>query len=366
MKITIFGLTISSSWGNGHATPYRAILKALYRQGHDVTFFEKDVPYYAKHRDFSECAYCNLILYCDWDGVRSTALKCCADSDAVICASFCPDGVRIVDETLNLARPVKAFYDLDTPVTLASLQKGETTYLRAEQIREFDLYLSFTGGQTVDELASCWGARMALPLYGCVDTETHVRVAVPAEYCCDFSYMGTYAADRQQKLETLFVEPARRLGSKKFVLAGSLYPWDWQWPANVQHFQHVSPGDHPALYSSSRLTLNITRNDMARWGYCPSGRFFEAAACGTPIVTDWFEGLDHFFDCERELLIANKTDDVIAAINLPDSELGVIAMHARERTLSEHTGEQRARELVFALERASSTNSNQRARSEVA
>jgi len=366
VKITIFGLTISSSWGNGHATPYRAILKALHRQGHDATFFEKDVPYYAKHRDFSECDYCNLILYSDWDSLRKRALECSADSDAVICASFCPEGARIIDEILDLARPLKVFYDLDTPVTLASLEKGETAYLRAEQIQEFDLYLSFTGGGTINELLSRWGARMALPLYGCVDTETHVRVDVPAEFCCDFSYMGTYAADRQQKLEALFVKPARCLGSKRFVLAGSLYPWDWQWPANVQHFQHVSPADHPALYSSSRLTLNLTRDDMARWGYCPSGRFFEAAACRTPIVTDWFEGLDRFFDCERELIVANTTDDVITAINLPDLELEAIATRARERTLSEHTGKDRAYELLSALERTSSRGSNQHTRTEVA
>ena len=366
LKITIFGLTISSSWGNGHATPYRAILKALHRQGHDVTFYEKDVTYYARHRDFKECSYCKLVLYSDWGSVRTGALECSADSDAVICASFCPDGARIVDEILDLAVLVKVFYDLDTPVTLASLQRGETGYLRPEQIREFDLYLSFTGGGTIDELMCRWGARMTLPLYGCVDVESYARVYVPIEYCCDLSYMGTYAPDRQQKVETLLLDPARQLSSKRFVLAGSMYPWQWQWPANVRRFEHVSPGDHAALYSSSRLTLNITRNDMARWGYCPSGRFFEAAACGTPIITDWFEGLDQFFDCKSELLIAKSTEDVIAAMSLPDSELGLIAARAKERTLREHTGEQRAQELVAALEQAASRSSSPRARSEVA
>ena len=366
MKVTIFGLTISSSWGNGHATPYRAILKALYRRGHDVTFYERDVPYYAKHRDFNDCSYCNLILYSDWESVRTGALDHAANSDAVICASFCPDGARVIDEVLDLPRPLKVFYDLDTPVTLAALEKGETAYLRAGQIREFGLYLSFTGGNAIDELISRWGARMAQPLYGCVDVESHTRVHVPQQYCCDLSYMGTYAADRQQKLEMLFLEPARQLPSKQFVLAGSMYHWQWYWPANVRRFEHVSPGDHPALYSSSRLTLNVTRNEMARWGYCPSGRFFEAAACNTPIISDWFEGLDHFFDCARELLIANTTEDVIAAINLPDSELTAIAGRARERTLHEHTGEQRAKELIAALERAGSRASIPRARSEVA
>ena len=366
MKITIFGLTISSSWGNGHATPYRAILKALRRQGHNVSFYEKDVPYYAKHRDFDECGYCDLILYSDWESVRTAALASAADSDAVICASFCPEGTRIIDEVLDLKQPLKVFYDLDTPVTLASLERGETPYLRRGQIRHFDLYLSFTGGNTIDELISQWDARMAKPLYGCVDIESYSRVHVPQQYCCDLSYMGTYAADRQQKLETLFLEPARQLPSKQFVLAGSMYPWQWQWPANVRRFEHVSPGDHPALYSSSRLTLNITRNDMARWGYCPSGRFFEAAACGTPIITDWFEGLDYFFDCKRELLIANRVEAVIAAINLSDSELTALAARARERTLQQHNGEQRAKELIAAMEQAGNCSSVPRARSEVA
>lgn len=220
MKIAIFGLTISSSWGNGHATPYRAIIKALHRSGHTVEFFEKDVPYYAKHRDFDHADYCSLFLYSEWNSVRSFALRRAAESDAVICASFCPEGARIIDEVLDLATPMKVFYDLDTPVTLGSLERGELEYLRREQIPEFDLYLSFTGGNTIDELTTIWDAKRAMPLYGCVDPEVHSRVAVPPEHCCDFSYMGTYASDRQAKLEALFLEPARRLSSKRFVLAG--------------------------------------------------------------------------------------------------------------------------------------------------
>lgn len=365
MKITIFGLTISSSWGNGHATPYRAIIKGLCAHGHEVHFYEKDVPYYARHRDFSSSPHCELELYSDWDSVRTSALACVADSDAVICSSFCPEGARIIDDVLDVDGPVKVFYDLDTPVTLRALERGDVEYLRRQQVPEFDLYLSFTGGGTLHELTSRWNAQLALPLYGCVDPEAHVQTTVPPEYRCDLSYMGTYAVDRQDKLEQLFLEPARRVLGKTFVLAGSMYPWERQWPANVKRFEHVSPADHSALYSSSRLTLNITRKEMARWGYCPSGRFFEAAACGTPIVTDWFEGLDSFFDPERELLVANSTEDVLQALELPDSELAQIAQRARERTLAEHTGEHRARELVAAIEQAASAD-HSRARSEVA
>jgi len=364
VKITLFGLTISSSWGNGHATPYRAILKALYRQGHRIQFFEKDVPYYARHRDFDGEGCCDLNLYSDWQEVRSSALEDARDSDAVICASFCPEGSQIIDEILGLPKPIKVFYDLDTPVTLGALEQGDIEYLRGDQIPEFDLYLSFTGGGTLDELTSRWGARSALPLYGCVDPEAHRRTASRPDFACHLSYMGTYAADRQAKVDALFLEPSRHLGDKAFVLAGSQYPWESDWPENVKRFEHVWPSDHSALYSSSRLTLNITRKEMARWGYCPSGRFFEAAACETPIVTDWFEGLDYFFDRDRELLVAESADDVIAAIQLPDAELRQIADRAWDRTLSEHTGNERARDLLSAIETAKTDTP--RARGEVA
>lgn len=365
LKITIFGLTISSSWGNGHATPYRAITKGLCRDGHEVHFYEKDVPYYARHRDFSSSPHCDLALYSDWQSVRTSALASVAECDAVICSSFCPDGARIIEDVLEVNGPVKVFYDLDTPVTLGRLERGGVEYLRREQIPEFDLYLSFTGGGTLNELRLRWQAKLAVALYGCVDPGVHMRTAVPPEYCCDLSYMGTYAADRQEKLDQLFLEPARRASEKTFVLAGSMYPWQWQWPANVKRFEHVSPADHSALYSSSRLTLNITRKEMARWGYCPSGRFFEAAACGTPIVTDWFEGLESFFDPDRELLVVNSTEDVSRALGIPDSELAKIAQRARQRALAEHTGEHRARELVAAIEQAAGAD-HLRARSEVA
>ena len=366
MKITIFGLTMSSSWGNGHATPYRAILKALRRQGHTSHFYEKDAPYYARHRDLNGESYCDLRLYTDWEAVRASALNQAADSDAVICASFCPEGARIIDDVLELPGPVKVFYDLDTPVTLAGLERGGVEYLRCEHIPDFDLYLSFTGGATLSELTSRWGARLAMPLYGSVDPEVHARTSSRPEFAGDLSYMGTYAADRQEKLDALLLEPARQLASRKFLVAGSLYPWEWQWPQNVQRFEHVSPSDHSALYSSSRLTLNITRGEMARWGYCPSGRFFEAAACGAPIVTDYFEGLDQFFDIDDELLIVETSQDVISAIALPDSELQRIANRGRERTLSEHTGEHRALELIEAIEQASSRTRRPQARGEVA
>ena len=352
LKITFFGLTISSSWGNGHATPYRAILRALHRRNIRVVFYEKDVPYYAQHRDFASCEYCDLELYCNWGSVREAALRHATESDIVVVGSYTPEGARISDELLALPRPMHVFYDLDTPVTLSHLNTGPLEYLRREQIPEFDLYLSFTGGDLLRRLEQHYGARAARPLYGCVDPDIYHRVPKQAEFACALSYVGTYASDRQTKLDELFLEPARQRSDLGFLLAGSLYPFEWTWPANVRRFEHVSPGQHSALYSSSRATLNITRREMAASGYCPSGRFFEAAACGTPIFTDVWKGLDTFFDVQHELSVVRTTEDVLSYLSVPAGELRQAAERARQRTLEEHTGERRAQEFLTYCEEA--------------
>jgi spore maturation protein CgeB len=352
MKITLFGLTISSSWGNGHATPYRAMIRALDRMGHEVHFFEKDVPYYRCRRDFDSCSYCRLTLYSTWDEVRGQALATAGGSDAVITASFLPEGKRINDEVLDLGQPLHVFYDLDTPVTLRNMEDSGVEYLRPEQLAEFDLVVSFTGGKVLEKLERDYGARLVRPLYGCVDPDDYLRTGPSREFNCDLSYMGTYSADRQEKLNQLLLEPARRHPEKKFLLAGSLYPWQWQWPENVHRIEHITPADHPRFYSSSRLTLNLTRGEMAANGWCPSGRFFEAAACGTPLITDYWEGLEAFFDPQSELRVVARAEDVEDALKLPDCDLRSMAAQARQRTLEEHTGEVRARQLLDYLEEA--------------
>jgi len=352
LKITIFGLTISSSWGNGHATPYRALLRGLARLGHQVTFYEKDVEYYYWRRDFTSCDYCNLMLYGSWTEVRQRAMAESAESDAVVVGSYCPEGARISDEVLALERPLRIFYDLDTPITLARLGTEDLVYLRRDQMSTFDLYLSFTGGETLRILQDEMGVRQARALYGCVDPAVHARVPARKEFRCDLSYMGTYAADRQHKLEALFMVPAQLMPGGSFVLAGTMYPKGTSWPPNLRRFDHVAPKDHPALYSSSRATLNVTRDGMARGGYCPSGRFFEAAACGTPILSDWFEGLDSFFRHGEEIYVVNSAEEVLRALQSTDEELARVAARARARTLAEHTGNARAAELVRYLEEA--------------
>lgn len=352
MKITVFGLTVTSAWGNGHATPYRALFRALRGLGHRIVFFEQDTEYYRLRRDFEHCDYCDVRLYDRWEQVRASALREAAESDVVINASYCPAGARIADEVLELSRPLHVFYDLDTPVTLRNLGAGEVDYLRREQMPAFDLYLSWTGGESLRELEERWGVRRARPLYGCVDPELYPRVEARDEYRCDLSYMGTYAADRQEKLDRLFLEPSRRMPQASFVLAGTLYPWEWQWGANVRRFDHVPPGEHPGFYSSARATLNITRGDMARVGYCPSPRLFEASACRSAIVSDDWPGLETFLQPGEEIFVVQEPEDVLLVLDASDEFLARAARRARERVLSEHTGLHRARQLLDGIEEA--------------
>jgi spore maturation protein CgeB len=352
MKLVIFGLTISSAWGNGHATLWRGLCRALGANGHDVVFFERDVPYYAAHRDCREPEGCRLQLYADWDDVRVQAEREVADADVAMVTSYCPDGVAAAE--LLLGSPsLHVFYDLDTPVTLSRLERGEAVpYLPPRGLVDFDLALSYTGGRALSELRTRLGAKQVAPLYGSVDPDVHRRVPASEPLRSQLSYLGTYAADRQPQLEELFVEPARRRPDRKFVIGGSQYPLDFPWTPNIYYVSHMPPPQHPEFYCSSALTLNVTRAAMADMGYCPSGRLFEAAGCGTPIVSDSWEGLDAFFEPGREILLARTADDVLAALDLGAEELERIGCAACERTLSEHTAACRALDLERALEQA--------------
>lgn len=353
MKIVIFGLTISSSWGNGHATLWRGMVKALVRRGHRVVFFERDVPYYAEHRDCWEIPGCDLVLYPDWDGIAKHAEAQLADADVAMVTSYCPDGVAACDLVLGSKAQRKVFYDLDTPITLARLKAGERpAYLPEYGLGDFDLVLSYTGGQALTELRERLGAKVALPLYGWVDPEVHRPTAMVETYMADLSYLGTYAEDRQEILERLFLEPARRLPRRRFVIGGAQYPHDFPWTANLFFVRHLPPSEHPAFFCSSLLTLNVTRGAMKRMGWCPSGRLFEAAACGAAVISDHFDGLDAFFEPGREIIVARDTDDVTTALSLPRGHLEQIGRRARERALAEHTAERRVTDLRNALETA--------------
>jgi spore maturation protein CgeB len=352
VKIVIFGLTLSSSWGNGHATLWRGLISALGACGHDIVFFERDVPYYAAHRDFTSFPSAQLVLYSDWAAISSTATRHVAGADATIVTSYCPDANIAARLSFDAAPgALHVFYDLDTPVTLARVNAGEhVEYLPSGGLRNFDLVLSYTGGAALDSLRTLLGARRVAPLYGHVDPLTHHPVVGDPQGRADLSYLGTYAHDRQSKLERLFVEPARRRQHKRFVLGGSGYPNGFPWTDNLWFIRHVPPDRHPWFFCSSRLTLNVTRGEMAALGYCPSGRLFEAAACGAALLSDSWEGLEHFLRPGEEILIANTTEEALDALEYSDEELARIGRAGRERVLGEHTSAQRSQELIALLE----------------
>ena len=352
MKFVVFGLTVTSSWGNGHATLWRALLRAMVRRGHRITFFERDREWYASARDLTELPGISVVLYPDWDSVRARAAAELADAEVAMITSYCPDAVAACGPVLA-SRAARVFYDLDTPVTLDRLLAGETVdYVPPGGFGDFDLVLSYTGGGALRQLRDRLGARRVAPLYGSVDPAAHFPVAAEERLRADLSYLGTYAADRQAALEALFVEPARRMADRRFVIGGSQYPADFPWADNIFFVRHMPPPEHPAFFASSRLTLNVTRRAMAAYGHCPSGRLFEAAACGTPVLSDAWEGLDAFYAPGREILLARTTEEAVAAVGLDDAELRRIARAARERTLAEHTADRRVLDLEAALDAA--------------
>jgi spore maturation protein CgeB len=337
MKIVVFGLTISSSWGNGHATLWRGFAHACAERGYRFIFFERDTPYYAMNRD-PYPKYGETIFYNDWERIRNEMARTLADADVAIVSSYCPDGIAASALVCDSPRAVSVFYDLDTPVTLAKLARGEeTTYIGPRKLADFDLVLSFTGGPVLDALRDQLGARRVAPLYGHVDPDQHYRTAPKPQYTNDFSYLGTYAADRQNALNRFFVEAARLRPQSKFMIAGAQYPLDFPWADNIYFVRHLPPSEHSAFFSSSGLTLNITRADMAANGWCPSGRLFEAAACATPIVSDWFDGLDHFLAAGSETLVVRTPDQALAALDLDEGAKQRIGRAARDRILAEHT-----------------------------
>lgn len=350
MKLVVLGLSLSSSWGNGHATTYRALLRAFAARGHEITFLERDVPWYAAHRDLAEPGFCQLVLYGGLDELKTHWRSAVERADAVIVGSYVPDGVEVGRWVQATARGVRAFYDIDTPVTLAKLAAGDHEYLTPELIAGYDLYLSFTGGPTLSELERRYGSPAARALYCSVDEAAYRPLEIERRW--DLSYLGTYSPDRQPTLERLLIEPARRAPHLKFCVAGPQYPADIDWPANVERLEHVGPADHPAFYAASRFTLNVTRADMIAAGWSPSVRLFEAGACATPIISDVWEGLEALFAPGREIVLAESPDQVLAALNMSEDQRNAQAQAGRTRILDGHTAAHRAAELETHLNAA--------------
>ncbi|MFL6215620.1 MAG: glycosyltransferase [Blastocatellia bacterium] len=345
MRIVILGLSLTSSWGNGHATTYRGLVRELDAMGHDVLFLERDVPWYAENRDLPHPPYGRTELYSSLRELKRRFATAVREADLVIVGSYVPEGIAVGEWVTNTAQGATAFYDIDTPVTLARLKHNDAEYLTQELVARYDLYLSFTGGPTLDLIETRYGSPMARPLYCSVDPDLYFPETCEPRY--DLAYMGTYSSDRQPTLERLLIEPARRWTKGRFAVAGPMYPQTINWPANVERIEHLSPAEHRAFYNSQRFTLNVTRADMIRAGFSPSVRLFEAAACATPIISDYWQGLDTFFEIGEEILVARSPQEALRFIKqMPEAERVEIGRRARVRALAEHTARHRASELV--------------------
>lgn len=350
LELVVLGLSLSSSWGNGHATTYRALLKALAARGHRVTFFERDQPWYAANRDLPKPDFCDLVIY---DHLRQIERfhGLIAHADMAMVGSFVPDGVAIGRYVQRHARGIAAFYDIDTPVTLAALERGECDYLAPELIPDYDLYLSFTGGPTLDIVEQTYHSPATRPLYCSVDATLHAPIGETPRY--DLGYLGTYSQDRQPALEHLLIDVAQRAPDLSFVVGGSQYPAGIDWPENVERVEHVPPSAHSTFFGACRFALNVTRADMLRAGYSPSVRLFEAAACGVPVISDPWQGLDQFFTPPNEIALAATARDVLAILRGTDETARrAMGRRARRRALAAHSAERRALELEGYIDAA--------------
>lgn len=345
LKIVVLGLSITSSWGNGHATTYRSLIKELSARGHDVLFLERDTPWYSANRDLPRPPYGRTELYNSIGDLKKRFEEAVGRADVVIVGSYVPEGVKAGRWVVETACGITAFYDIDTPVTIAKLGRGDYEYIDPGLVGRYKLYLSFTGGPLLKEIEKKWGARLARPLYCSVDTELYLSKKAGKKKW-DMGYIGTYSPDRQSALDELMLRPARKLSNGNFVVAGPLYPGGIEWPGNVQRIEHLPPSGHTNFYNSMRFTLNITRADMIRAGYSPSVRLFEAASCATPVISDNWEGLSEFFTPGEEILISSSSKETARYLTgLTEKECRAIGERARSRVLASHTSSHRVDEL---------------------
>jgi len=366
MKIVILGLSVTSSWGNGHATTYRSLILGLYGRGHDIRFLEREAPWYAGNRDEPNPSGARTDIYHSLDELVRRYEQIVSDADLVIVGSFVPDGVAVGEWVTSVATGVTAFYDIDTPITIEKIRlaaagnEGACEYLTPSLIRSYDMYLSFTGGPLLKEIESGFGSPEARPLFCSVDPRKYFPVQREERWA--MGYLGTYSEDRQPALESLMVGPARQLPSRAFAVAGPMYPESIDWPENVTRIIHLSPREHPGFYCEQRFTLNITRDAMKRAGYSPSVRLFEAGACGAPVISDWWHGLDTIFVPGKEVLLADSPEDVLRCLHdlTGDSAAG-IGRAMRQRILNEHTSDKRAAQLEHYFEKAAERTGKKRA-----
>lgn len=352
-SIAFFGSSILSSYWNGAATYYRGILKALHDLGHRVVFFEPDAYQRQENRDYDSLPYCDVVVYENNLEAVKKCLKQAETFDFVVKAS----GVGVFDgfleeAVLGLRAPNRkvVFWDVDAPATLSSLTSEDNPFKAL--VPQYDLVLTYGGGEPVVMAYKALGAKKCVPVYNALDPETHHPGPSNEKFTCDLAFLGNRLPDREARVEEFFLRVAGRMEGQTFLLGGSGWQ-DKPMSANVRYVGHVSTDRHNSLNSSAKAVLNISRQSMADYGFSPATRVFEAAGAGACIITDYWEGIETFFEPGVEILVARNGREVENLLQgLTDEKASDIGRAAMMRVLKDHTYAQRATELQAVLKMA--------------
>jgi spore maturation protein CgeB len=358
MKISFFGSSLVSCYWNGAATYYRGLLRALASLGHEITFYEPDAFGRQQHRDMDDPDWAKVVVYpATSDGWQRALAKGARHADLLVKAS----GVGVFDRELEVATPAAAgphtivvFWDVDAPATLDAIASGAGHHLRSA-IPRYDLILTYGGGDPVVRAYQRFGARLCVPVYNALDPSTHHPVPPHDNFRCDLSFLGNRLPDRETRVEEFFFKAAALLPQRDFLMGGA--GWETKAvPANVRLVGHVGTNQHNAFFCSGRATLNINRASMARYGFSPPTRIFEAAGSGACIVTDAWEGVGLFLEPGSEILTAESGEEVAEILGrLTPDETRRIGVAGRKRVLAQHTYRQRAEQVTQLLERPTGT-----------
>jgi spore maturation protein CgeB len=350
-SIAFFGSSLVSAYWNGAATYYRGIVRAMHARGYDITFYEPDAYDRQRHRDIEDPDWARVVVYSPVESCALDALKAARAADIVVKTS----GVGVLDEFLEQAvvqqkrsGSLAIFWDVDAPATLDRLAANESDPFRA-LVPQYDLVLTYGGGQPVVDGYRAVGARACVPIYNALDPATHYPVPADGRFEADLGFLGNRLPDREARVEAFFLTAAERLPAHRFLLGGNGWH-DKRMPANVTYAGHVYTRDHNAFNCTPKAVLNISRESMARYGFSPATRVFEAAGAAACLITDAWEGLELFLEPEREVLVAQDGDEVARLVgDLDPARARRLGNAARQRVLAQHTYDHRAIQLESVL-----------------
>ncbi len=354
MRIAFFGSSLVSAYWNGAATYYRGLIKALHRRGHHITFYEPDAFGRQQNRDIEDPTWAEVVVYQANMDASERAIACAKRDDLIVKAS----GVGVLDDCLEEAllslkseRNQFVFWDVDAPATIESVQSGKNTRF-GMLLSHFDAVFTYGGGEPVVEAYVGLGAKKCVPVYNALDPETHYRVSSDSRFASDLAFLGNRLPDREARVEEFFLKPAALMPTAQFVLGGAGWA-DKPMPANIRYCDHVYTRDHNAFNSTPKAVLNVARDSMARFGFSPATRVFEAAGAGACIITDAWKGVELFLEPSAEILVAESGEEVAELLSsLNSNRAREIGDAACRRILAQHTYAHRAAQVEAVLEGA--------------